>query len=253
MMTAAQPRCRKSPHDVIPMNPFIRIILKSIGTCGILLGVLCFIVPLTSAEFYRYKDRDGRMVFVDDISKIPPEYLDQIRTYKEREDSLPEDQKAIFMERRRQAEDSRWQQAIEEEQARVEQRQRKTRQTDIVIDGNKVLVPVTLGYDGLEAEAMLVLDTGASIIALHREVADRLEIKDAKKAKFRVVGGSTIETDVVQLEYVKVGPHVKSDLHAGIIDHEGVAVSYNGLLGMNFLRGLEYSIDFDKQVIKWYQ
>jgi len=193
------------------------------------------------------------MIFVDDISKVPSEYLDQIKTYKERKDSLPEDQKAIFMERRRQGGQSPSEGAIDEESAQIEQQRKKQNQTDVVIDGNKVLVPVTLGYDGIEAEAMLVLDTGASIIALHREVADRLEIRDAQKAKFRVVGGTTIETDVVQLEYVKVGPHVKADLQAGIIDHEGVAVPYNGLLGMNFLRGLQYSIDFDKQVIQWHR
>jgi hypothetical protein len=28
--------------------------------------------------------------------------------------------------------------------------------------------------------------------------------------------------------------------------------SYNGLLGMNFLKGLSYTIDFERQVIVWH-
>ncbi|CAB5081548.1 hypothetical protein D3OALGA1CA_220 [Olavius algarvensis associated proteobacterium Delta 3] len=235
------------------MDALIRMIWKHIGYCCFLLSVLCFLPSICSAEFYRYTDKDGRMVFVDDISKIPPEHLDQIRTYKEQYDNLPEETKAILMDRDRNVEASQRDRIRGEENALREQKQQEKNLTNIVIEGNKILVPVTLGHDGVETEAMLVLDTGATIIALHREIADQLEIKDAKKARFRVVGGNTIETDVVQLSYVKVGPHLKEKLHAGIIDHQGVAVSYNGLLGMNFLRGLAYSIDFDNQVIKWHQ
>jgi len=229
-----------------------RKILKNTGSCILMLAVLFILPPICSAEFYRYTDKDGRMVFVDNISKIPPAYLDQIRTYREQNDNLPEETKAIQIERNRQEEAVHREQNLIEENTPIDQRPPETIQTNIVIDGNKILVPVTIGHDGIETEAMLVLDTGATIIALHREVADQLEIRDAKKARFRVVGGNTIETDVVQLSYVKVGPHVKQNLHAGIIDHQGVAVSHNGLLGMNFLRGLAYSIDFDNQVLKWH-
>ena len=40
-------------------------------------------------------------------------------------------------------------------------------ETKIFIKGNQVLVPVTLGYDSSETEALLVLDTGASITLLY--------------------------------------------------------------------------------------
>jgi hypothetical protein len=45
-------------------------------------------------------------------------------------------------------------------------------ETKVFIKGNQVLVPVTLGYDSKEAEALLVLDTGASITVLHQEIAE---------------------------------------------------------------------------------
>jgi hypothetical protein len=36
-----------------------------------------------------------------------------------------------------------------------------------------------------------------------------------------------------------------------IIPHEGAPVNYSGLLGMNFLKNVEYSIDYKNQVIRW--
>jgi clan AA aspartic protease (TIGR02281 family) len=134
---------------------------------------------------------------------------------------------------------------------RHQQKMSRHRETKIIIKGNQVLVPVILGYRGREVEAMLLLDTGASIIALHREVADQLKIKQTQKTKFMVVGGKTISTYVTKLNYVKVGPFKKENIYAGIIEHAGPAVPLQGLLGMNFLRGLEYHIDFQQQIIKW--
>jgi predicted aspartyl protease len=127
------------------------------------------------------------------------------------------------------------------------------KETKVIIKGNQVLVPVVLGYGGNEIEALLLLDTGASIMALHVEVADQLNLKPAHKAKLLVVGGETISTYVSKLSYVKVGPFKKENIYAGIIEHKGPSVAYQGLLGMNFLRNIEYQIDFERQLIKWNQ
>lgn len=125
------------------------------------------------------------------------------------------------------------------------------KETQVIIKGNQVLVPVILGYGERQAEALLLLDTGASITILHQDIADQLKIKQLQKVKLLTLGGKSIQAHVAKLNFAILGPHQKENIYAGIIEYQGPKIAYQGLLGMNFLRNIEYGIDFKNQTLLW--
>jgi clan AA aspartic protease (TIGR02281 family) len=124
-------------------------------------------------------------------------------------------------------------------------------ETKVVIKGNQVLVPVVLSCGNAETEGVFLMDTGASRTVLHKEIAETLGIKGGGKGEIIVAGGKTLQTTVKKLNRITVGPITKTDLYVHIIEHQGPPVEFQGLLGMDFLRGLEYRIDFKKHVLQW--
>ena len=125
-------------------------------------------------------------------------------------------------------------------------------ETEVVMAGQQVLVPVEINHKGRSLLVHLLLDTGASIITLHKASVKRLYLGRSQSARFSTANGQSIEADLVRLEEVRFGPYRKVDIMAGIIEHQqGAKAGYDGLLGMNALQGLRYEIDYDKGVVRW--
>lgn len=222
-----------------------------------------------AAEFFKYTDRQGRTHFVDELWKIPAEYQGQAGRYREKYDHLSEGQKAQVvqsdLDRQQEAEQERRQQIDrqlddlrrqeEEERLRRAERERlqelRATETPVTIANNQILVPVAFANGGLETDAHLIMDTGATHTVLYRPVATRLNILTIAKGQSKVAGGQTLHSEVGKVDAMRVGPITARDFPVVILSFEGGAPAYAGLLGMDFLSRVDYTIDYDAKVVRW--
>jgi len=172
--------------------------------------------PLDEAvDFFQFVDEDGVIHFVDAPEKIPHRYRDRVIVRKE----LPSSRQV----------------------------------TRVVVVDSQIHLPVTFTFGSKSAQAVLLLDTGASITCITEAFADRLNIntKDTRASTTRLADGSEIPIRLVKVDSVSVGARVKAPLEIGIMQHIGNPEMHDGLLGLDFLGDFQYQLDLSDGLIRW--
>tara|TARA_B100000315_G_C14547971_1_gene574230 strand:+ start:762 stop:1880 length:1119 start_codon:yes stop_codon:yes gene_type:complete len=108
--------------------------------------------------------------------------------------------------------------------------------------GSSIIVKVLLNDTVI---ANLILDTGASIVVLSKEIADKLNLTFDRKTQSGMVtlaDGRKVKANITFLESVKIGKLEARNVKAAILEHEE-ATTDNGLLGMSFLKNFMLKID----------
>lgn len=206
------------------------------------------------AEFYRYVTDDGQVHYVDDLTHVPEKYLDQVETFTEMYDHLSTEERALMLQRDRDRDRQRTLEERQYREQRQKEREQKRYETDVIIQGNQVLVPVTIGHDNRSDQALFLLDTGATHLVIFKDFADRFNLKAVKKGFSKVAGGGLVPSELAMLDYVQVGPLRVENPGATIIENRsggGRAFEFNGLLGIDILQHIEYTIDFENKKIRW--
>jgi len=212
-------------HSVDTLYPFRAIIClsliillagQSVVSCPAADQPLVHDAPLEEfVEFYQYTDKDGVIHFTDAPEKIPQRDRSRVIVRKE----LP----------------------YARQVTRV-----------AVVDG-QIHLPVTIKSGNKAVQAVMLLDTGATITCITAELASRLQIKEdsSRSLTIRLADGSEIDIRLARVDAVSVGARVKAPLDIGIIQQTGTPVIHDGLLGLDFLGDFQYQIDLPNGRIHW--
>jgi hypothetical protein len=211
--------------------------------------VLLALVFPAGAEYYRYTDAKGQVHYVDDPRHIPDSQLDTMRVYREDQSLDPQTIKKRD-DRHRQA-GSAAAAAVDGGIEGLSPSTPTALESPVIVRGNQVLVPVEIGHLGRKTQANLLLDTGASFTILHQRAARRIMLAGRETREAVVVGGSRIPIQMAEADYIRIGPYRITNTQIAIIQHRGPDQGYHGLLGMDILRALDYTLDVNRGVIIW--
>lgn len=118
-----------------------------------------------------------------------------------------------------------------------------TVETD-VDDANRMTVPVMINGQG---PFQFVIDTGADRTVISSELAKRLGLPEAGKARLHAMGGSA-DVRTVRIETVQVSTNTARHVKAASLPRRFVGA--DGLLGIDSLKGQRIVMDFVAQTMR---
>jgi predicted aspartyl protease len=171
--------------------------------------------PQSSVKpFYSFTDNQGILHMVDNLDKVPPEYRKDMKV----------DASVLPV----------------------------GNSTPVIINGNQVIVPVTITFRGRSVETRLLLDTGATVTSISESLATQLGVggADVKEGKSTVADGRSVGSYRFKADSLAVANHILPNADTSILPGSG-GKGYDGLLGMNFLKNFRYHVNFNQSVIEW--
>jgi predicted aspartyl protease len=117
--------------------------------------------------------------------------------------------------------------------------------------GAALLVPVTINGQG---PFNFVLDTGATFTCIDRQLVDQLGLPRRPGQVGVGVGiGSSGRVEIVTVDSLQVGSATGDQMMACAIDLtelQNLGVEIDGLLGLNFLKAFQVTLDFEREVLR---
>ncbi len=202
-------------------------------------GILVALLPASSAtsEIYKWTDESGQVHFTQNLDQVPGRY----RAVAEARAKAPSGRDRIQIYRPVVPSRSRPPAARGRSSSRTPASDRSHR---IAVQRAGVSMRVSVRLND-SVTAPFIIDTGASLIALPRHVANELglELSSARTARFSTANGM-IESPLVTLDRVQLGTASARNVQASVVD--GIR---EGLLGLSFFNHFTYNVDAQRGIV----
>lgn len=174
---------------------------------------------VNNGDYYQYKDKNGVVSFTDNRASIPQG-----------------------------ADAKNWNGTVTG--GKFEVLKGRGRETQIVVDRDRVYVPVRIRSAGVERDLLLLLDTGATSLVVYQDSIPGLRLNNVKNSYATLANGSQVQQLAGNVDSVSVGPAIARDFEIRIMQQVGQK-DHQGLLGMAFLKKFHYTLDMNRKVLRW--
>ena len=219
-----------------------------------------------AAKYYKYRDANGVLHFVDDCAEITDQVVPEMETIAEPYDHLSEAERkerirqhekrieSIRKESKKQLRRLKRAQerdALMEQEKKALEKKNREKTTPIEFIRNSIFVQATAISNGRSYPLRLVLDTGASVTVIYGPAAKRLGLNTTKAGKATLAGGEKTRVKKARLQTLSVGPKKVAKMDVMVFGYSKETPDYDGLLGMDFLRHFPHVVDTQGKMIVW--